>query len=68
MLKCQNLSLSRLTLRRYGDLLRSGRYADRITASARFCASLQTGPGAYKASYKMGTGYFQGVALTIHPI
>jgi len=26
----------------------------------RFSTSLQTGPGAYPASYAMGTGYFPG--------
>ena len=28
---------------------------------ARFSAPVQTGPGAYPASYKMGTGFFQRV-------
>ena len=28
---------------------------------ARFSASVQTGPGAYPASYTMGTGSFPGV-------
>ena len=41
---------------------------------ARFCASVQTGPGANPASCKMGTGSFLGVksswgvTLTPHPL
>ena len=29
--------------------------------AARFSATVQTGPGAHSASYKMGTGSFPGV-------
>jgi hypothetical protein len=46
---------------RYSDSLRAGRSGDRITVGARFSAPVQTGPGAQPASYKMGTGSFQGV-------
>ena len=46
---------------RYSDSLRNGRSGDRIPVGARFSAPVQTGPGAYPASYIMGTGSFQGV-------
>ena len=45
----------------YSDSLRAGRSGNRIPAGARFSAPVQTGPGAYPASYKMGTGSFLGV-------
>jgi len=41
---------------------------------ARFCAPVQTGPGAHPASCTMGAGYFlvvksgRGVTLTPHPL
>jgi len=44
-----------------------------MTVGARFSAPIQTGPGAYPASYTMGTASFPevklpgGVALTTHP-
>jgi hypothetical protein len=34
---------------------------DRISVGARFCAPVQTGPGAHPASCTMGTGSFLGV-------
>jgi hypothetical protein len=33
----------------------------KIPVEARFSAPVQTGPGAYPASYTMGTGSFPGV-------
>jgi hypothetical protein len=32
-----------------------------MPVGARFCAPVQTDPGAYPASYTMGTGSFPGV-------
>jgi hypothetical protein len=54
------------------DSLRDGLSGDRIPVGARFSAPVQTGPGAYPASYTMGTGSFPGVkrpgvALNTHP-
>ena len=43
------------------DSLGAGRSEDRIPVGARFSAPVQTGPGAYPASYTMGTGSFPGV-------
>jgi len=43
------------------DSVRAGRSEDRIPAEARFSAPVQTGPGAYPASYTTGTGSFPGV-------
>jgi hypothetical protein len=37
------------------------RSRDRILVGARFSAPVQTGPGAYPASYTMGTGSFTGI-------
>jgi len=59
---------------RYSDWLRAGRSEDRIPVGARFSAPVQTGPGAYTASYTMGTGSFPGVksgrdvTLNSHPL
>ena len=41
--------------------LRAGRSGDRILVGARFSAPVQTGPGAYPASYIMSTGSLPGV-------
>jgi hypothetical protein len=41
--------------------LRDGQSGDRIPVGARFSAPVQTGPGAYPASYIMGTESFLGV-------
>jgi len=43
------------------DSLWAGRSGDRLPVGARFSAPVQTGPGAYSASYTMGTGSFPGV-------
>jgi hypothetical protein len=40
---------------------RAGWCGDRIPVEARFSAPVQTGPGAYPASYTMGTGSYPGV-------
>jgi len=48
-------------LSRYSDSLRDGRSGNRIPVIARFSAPFRTGPGAYPASYIMGTGSFPGV-------
>ena len=59
-------------LSRYSDWLQDGRSGDRTPVGATFSAPAQTGPGAYPASYKMGTGSFpvvncgRGVASTTH--
>ena len=45
---------------RYSDSVRAGRSGDRISVGARFSAPVQTGPGAYPASYTVGTGSFPG--------
>ena len=42
------------------DSLRAGRSGDRIPGGG-FAATVQTGPGAHPASYKMCTGFFPGV-------
>jgi hypothetical protein len=43
-------------LSRYDNSLQTGRSGDRMPAEARFSAAVQTGPGAYPASYTKGTG------------
>ena len=45
----------------YSDSLRAERSGDRIPVGARLSAPVQTDPGAYPASYVMGTGSFPGV-------
>ena len=45
----------------YSDSLRAGRSGDRIPEVMRFSTPFQNGPGAYPASYTMGTGSFPGV-------
>ena len=54
------------------DSLRGGRSGDRILVEARFSAPIQTGPGAYTASYSMGTRSFPGVNRLVrgvdHPL
>jgi hypothetical protein len=42
----------------------AGRSRDRIPVGERFSAQVQNGPGAYPASYTMGTGSFPGVKRT----
>jgi hypothetical protein len=44
-------------LSRYSDLLWFGWYGDRIPVWAKFFVSVQTGPGAYPATYITGTGF-----------
>ena len=56
----------------YSDLLQAGQSRDRILVGARFSTPVQTGPGAYPASYTIGTGSLLGVkrprvVLTTHP-
>jgi hypothetical protein len=46
---------------RYNNSLRAGRSGDRIPIGMIFSAPVRTGPGAYQASYTMGTGPFPGV-------
>jgi len=46
---------------RYCKSLRAGQSGDSIPLGARFYATVQTGPGTHPTSYKMGTGFFQGV-------
>jgi len=58
---------------RYSDSLQAGQTGDRIPVRAKFCAPIQTGPGAYPASYTRSTGPFPGVkrpghGLATHPI
>ena len=55
------LSAPSLCMGRDSDLLRAGRSGDRIPVEARLSEPFQTGPGAYPASYTMGTGSFPGV-------
>ena len=47
----------------YSDSLRAGRSGNRIPVGAGLSAPVQTGPGAYPASYTNGTGSFLGVKL-----
>ena len=44
----------------YSDSLLAGRSGDRIPVGARFCAPVQTGPGAHPAFYTTGTGFLAG--------
>ena len=46
---------------RYSELLRAGRFRDRIPLRARFTTPAQKGPGVHPASYTMGTVSFPGV-------
>jgi hypothetical protein len=55
-------------LSQYSDLLRAGRSGDRNPVGARFSAPVQTGPGAYTASYAMGTRSFLGVKHPGHDV
>jgi hypothetical protein len=48
-------------LSQHSDSLRAGRSGDRIPVGGEFSSPVQTEPGAYPASYKMGTGSFPGV-------
>ena len=43
------------------DSLHSGHSGEQILVGVRFSAPVQTGPGAYPASYTRGTGPFTGV-------
>ena len=51
-------------LSRYSESLRAGRSGDRVPVRERFSAPVQTGHGAYPASYTMGTGSFPGLKRT----
>ena len=53
---------------RYRYSLRAGRFGDRIPVAARVSAPIQTGPGAYPASYTMGTGSFPEVKWPGHGV
>jgi hypothetical protein len=46
----------------------AGRSGDRIPVGATFYPPVQTGPGAYPASYTMGTGSFPGVRRPEHGV
>ena len=48
--------------------LRGRRSGDRNPVGARFSAPVQNGPGAYPASYKLGTGSFPGVNRPLHDV
>ena len=47
-------------LSRYSDWLQAGRSGNPIPVEVRFCAPVQTGPGAHPASSTLGTGSFPG--------
>jgi len=55
-----HLSYFSITCSRYSDSLRAGQSRDRIPVGARFSALVQTGPGAHRASYIMGTEFSGG--------
>jgi hypothetical protein len=55
------LETARVTDRnRYSDLLRAGRFGDRIPEGERFSAPVQTGSEAHPASYTKGYRLFPG--------
>jgi hypothetical protein len=49
---------------RYSESPRTGRSADRISAGARYSATVQTDTGAHPASYIMGSGSLPAVKRT----
>jgi len=54
----QSVALLRYVLNALGCSfqLQAGRFWDRIPVAARFCLTVQTGPGAHSAYCTMGTG------------
>jgi hypothetical protein len=55
-----NVKTYQFVVGRYSDSLRAGRSGDRIPVGARFSAPVQTGPGAYPASYTWLPGHSRG--------
>jgi hypothetical protein len=45
---------------RYSDLLQAGRFKDQIPVGAKFCAPVQTGPGAHPGVLYNGYQVFPG--------